>query len=180
MRALVPIASLAALLAGGAGPLPPAPAIEPAQGGWEGLSGRVTELEAAMAALGAREEGQEIVVDLPADILFDFDRHEIRPDAAGSLERLRRIIAAQPGGGRVRIEGHTDSVGSDAYNQRLSERRAGAVRAWLAARGVAGARMTALGFGEARPVAPNAHSDGRDDPEGRQRNRRVQVRIARG
>jgi outer membrane protein OmpA-like peptidoglycan-associated protein len=74
----------------------------------------------------------------------------------------------------VRIEGHTDSVASDDYNQKLSERRAASVRAWLAAKGVEGGRLTPRGFGEAKPVADNGTA------EGRQRNRRVEVIIEKG
>jgi OOP family OmpA-OmpF porin len=74
----------------------------------------------------------------------------------------------------VRIEGHTDSVASDDYNQKLSERRAGSVRAWLAGKGVEAGRLTPRGFGETRPVADNGTA------EGRQRNRRVEVIIEKG
>lgn len=148
------------------------------EGVWSGVSGETSAVQGAMEALGATVQGNEIVVDLPADVLFDFDKSDIRPDAAAALEKLLTIINAEKGS--VRIEGHTDAKGGDAYNQALSMRRAEAVKAWLAGRGVASERMTTMGWGEQRPVAPNAKANGEDDPEGRQRNRRVQVVIARG
>lgn len=73
----------------------------------------------------------------------------------------------------MRIEGHTDAIASDAYNQALSERRARSVSAWLTARGIPAARLTTRGVGEAKPVADNRTA------EGRQRNRRVEVVIER-
>lgn len=149
-------------------------------GGGVALSGRVSSVEEAMRDLGARTVGNEIRVDLPSDVLFDFDKYDIRPDAEATLNKLLAIIQAQSGGGTIRIEGHTDSIASDAYNQRLSERRANAVKEWLAARGVARSRMLTRGFGERRPRAPNTNPDGSDNPEGRQLNRRVEIFIARG
>lgn len=78
------------------------------------------------------------------------------------------------------IEGHTDAKGSEAYNLKLSERRAEAVVEWLAVReGIDTAWLDRRGLGEAQPAAPNARPDGRDDPEGRQRNRRVEVILTR-
>jgi outer membrane protein OmpA-like peptidoglycan-associated protein len=150
------------------------------QGSGSPLSGRVSDVEGALRDLGARTVGNEIVVDLPADVLFDFDKYDIRPDAATALGKLLAIVSAQAGGGPVRIEGHTDSIASDAYNQRLSEQRAGSVKSWLAERGVSPARIRTRGFGEARPRAPNARPDGSDEPEGRQQNRRVEVFIRKG
>ena len=79
------------------------------------------------------------------------------------------------GGRPNRIEGHTDSIGTDAYNQKLSEARARTVRDWLAKRNVIPASTPIRGFGKSMPIAPNTTADGKDDPEGRQRNRRVEV-----
>jgi outer membrane protein OmpA-like peptidoglycan-associated protein len=112
------------------------------------------------------------------DVLFDFDRAELRPEAAEALGRVAEIIRSRSPRA-VRIIGHTDSVGSDAYNQTLSERRARSVEGWLAANGGALPPMRAEGRGEAEPVASNTGGDGRDDPEGRQRNRRVEVLLER-
>jgi outer membrane protein OmpA-like peptidoglycan-associated protein len=106
-------------------------------------------------------------------VLFDFDSAQIRPDAERTLTEVAEVIKGYPKR-PVRIEGHTDSVASDDYNQKLSERRAASVRAWLAGKDVEGARLTPHGFGETRPVADNGTA------EGRQRNRRVEVIIEKG
>src|SRR4051812_39317169 len=95
-----------------------------------GVTGNVQGLQQAMRDLGAQETNLEIKVDLPADVLFDFDKSDIRADAAKALAQLATIIRAQPKG-HTRIEGYTDSKGDDAYNQKLSERRADSVRKWL-------------------------------------------------
>jgi outer membrane protein OmpA-like peptidoglycan-associated protein len=135
------------------------------------VSGSIQGLQQAMRDLGAQETNLEITVDLPADVLFDFDKSDIRPDAAAALAKLAVIIRAQPKG-RTRIEGHTDSKGDDAYNQKLSERRAESVKNWLVTKeGLDGSRMTTKGWGEAKPVAPN------DTDANRQKNRRVQAII---
>ena len=76
----------------------------------------------------------------------------------------------------VRIEGHTDSIGTDDYNQALSERRAASVRDWLSEHGgLTDAAFTTAGFGSSNPVAPNTNEDGSDNPFGRQQNRRVDI-----
>src|SRR5438034_4969110 len=136
-----------------------------------GVVANVQGLQQAMRDLGAQETNLEITVDLPADVLFDFDKSDIRPDAAAALAKLAVIIRAQPKG-RTRIEGHTDSKGDDAYNQKLSERRAESVKNWLTTKeSLDGSRMTTKGWGEAKPVAPN------DTDANRQKNRRVQAII---
>jgi len=128
-----------------------------------------------IASLQARQtEQQAIVVDLPADVLFDFDQATLRPDAQASLDKAAELLRSYPGA-PVHINGHTDAKGSDSYNDALSLRRAQAVAQALQQRG-SGALQTA-GFGKRRPVAPNAQPDGRDDPAGRQRNRRVEIVI---
>jgi photosystem I P700 chlorophyll a apoprotein A2 len=135
-----------------------------------GVVANVQNLQQAMRDLGAQETNLEIKVDLPADVLFDFDKADIRPDAAAALAKLATIIRAQPNG-HTRIEGHTDSKGDDAYNQKLSERRAEAVRQYLINAGIAAGNMTAVGYGEKEPIATN------DTDEGRELNRRVELRI---
>jgi len=127
------------------------------------------ELHARPARDGA------VIVDLPGDVLFDFDKSDLRADALPVLERIVRLLDAFPTRA-IAIHGHTDSKGTDAYNDALSRRRADAVRAFLAQHDPAhGRRYDVQGFGEARPVAPNLRMDGSDDPEGRQRNRRVEI-----
>jgi outer membrane protein OmpA-like peptidoglycan-associated protein len=140
-------------------------------GASQGIVATVQEVRQAMKDLGARETAIEVKVDLPADVLFDFDRAEVRPDAAQALARLATVIRAYPGG-RVQIEGHTDDKGNDAYNQRLSERRAVAVKSWLTEReAIPADQLATRGAGESRPAADNATD------AGRQKNRRVEVVI---
>jgi outer membrane protein OmpA-like peptidoglycan-associated protein len=127
-------------------------------------------LEDRLEALGASVTDTEITIRLPGSILFDFDSDAIRPDARRSLVEILEVIGAY-GERPVRVEGHTDSVASEAYNQELSERRARSVADWLTAQGVAAGRLEVKGWGESRPVADNA------DPEGRQQNRRVELII---
>jgi outer membrane protein OmpA-like peptidoglycan-associated protein len=141
------------------------------------LQARVSGLDAAMSDLGARVIGQEIHVELPADVLFDFDRATIRPDAEETLGKLALVVRAHPEG-NVRVEGHTDGKGAPAYHVTLSEHRARAVVAWLQAHGgLSSANFAVHAWGAARPVAPNTNPDGSDNPKGRQRNRRVEVVI---
>lgn len=140
-------------------------------GGSTGIVATVQEVKQAMRDLGAKETDLEVRVELPADVLFDFDKADIRADAAKALGQLATLIRAYPSGSAT-LEGHTDSKGDDAYNQRLSERRAESVKRWLVEReGIEAARLTPRGWGERRPVASN------DDDAGRQRNRRVEVVI---
>ncbi len=137
----------------------------------------VEDLAPRVEDLRVKETDLEVRIELAADVLFDFDKATIKPAAARVLGEAARIIRERSTG-PVRVEGHTDARGTDAYNQRLSDRRAGAVKAWLAAKGgLDGVTFTTKGFGAQQPIAPNAKSDGSDDPEGRQRNRRVEIII---
>lgn len=106
-----------------------------------------------------------------SDLLFDFDRHAVRAEALAVLDEVKRLLGTQD----ATVEGHTDGKGTDSYNQALSERRAEAVRAALVDRGMAASQFATRGFGKTRPVAPNEQADGKDDPEGRQKNRRVEI-----
>ena len=123
------------------------------------------------------ETATTIEVSLPADVLFDFDKSEIRSTAQRALHEVADLIrgkAQSP----VTIQGYTDALGKDAYNQNLSERRASAVKGWLVTReSLSAVRFTTAGFGPRNPVAPNRKPDGTDDPDGRQLNRRVTLII---
>jgi OOP family OmpA-OmpF porin len=103
-------------------------------------------------------------------INFDFDKATIKPEFEGVLDAGADVLKENPGV-RVQVAGYTDSVGTDAYNQGLSERRANAVRDYLASHGVDASRLTSVGFGESNPVADNATADGRAQ------NRRVELNI---
>jgi OOP family OmpA-OmpF porin len=107
-------------------------------------------------------------------VLFDFDRSDIRADAAATLDAVAQVFTTLDIA-QAQVSGHTDSIGSDDYNQKLSEARAESVVAGLEQRGVTTA-LTAEGFGETRPVAPN-ELNGADNPAGRQLNRRVEIFI---
>jgi outer membrane protein OmpA-like peptidoglycan-associated protein len=149
--------------------------VRPIVGLSSGLAGRVDALAAALKDLGARTTETEIRIELAADVLFDFDKADIKAEAEPALEKLATVLRSYPGSA-VTVEGHTDAKGSDQYNQRLSEHRAAAVVTWLRARaGLGDANLATRGWGASRPLAPNRKPDGSDDPDGRQKNRRVEV-----
>ncbi len=112
------------------------------------------------------------MITLNDRVLFDFDKSEIRPDAAQLLDTLAGALVQVKASG-MEVRGHTDSKGDDAYNQQLSERRAAAVLAALRTRGAV-QQVESKGFGEREPVAPN-EIQGKDNPGGRQLNRRVEI-----
>ncbi len=136
------------------------------------LAAKSTSVDERLTRLGAEITETEITIRLPGSILFDFDSADLRPDAERTLEELAQVLLAyapRP----ARIEGHTDSIASDDYNQGLSERRAQSVARWLTNHGVAASRLESAGRGETQPVADNATA------AGRQRNRRVEIIIAK-
>lgn len=142
-----------------------------------GVSGKAEALSATLKDLGAKVTDQEIRIELQADVLFDFDKADLKPEAIPSLQKVAAVINGYPNL-PVRIEGHTDSKGADDYNMKLSESRAASVKGWLARNGaVDSGRITADGRGETKPVAPNTKPNGSDDPEGRQKNRRVEITL---
>jgi outer membrane protein OmpA-like peptidoglycan-associated protein len=126
-----------------------------------------------------QESTQRVRVTLAADVLFRFNRASLTTRARSRIaEAVDKIRQRRPG--TVRIVGHTDSRGTDAYNDRLSLRRAESVaRALRAALGPAAPALETEGRGERRPVAPNTKQDGSDNPRGRARNRRVTVTFGR-
>jgi outer membrane protein OmpA-like peptidoglycan-associated protein len=141
------------------------------------LGGKIQDLGGKVQDLQVKETGQEIRIELAADVLFDFDKANLRPAAQQTLHQAAGIIQ-EKAKGAVRIEGHTDSKGNDAYNQKLSERRAASVKTWFMAKeGLDKVQFSTQGFGAKKPVASNTKPDGSDDPEGRQKNRRVEIII---
>lgn len=117
--------------------------------------------------LQTNDSARGLIVNL-SDVLFDTGSFTLKPNAREKLAKVSGILLAHPGL-TLKIEGHTDSVGSDEFNQSLSEQRAGSVRDFLADEGVPESSISASGFGKTQPVAPN------DTAEGRQRNRRVEI-----
>ena len=129
-------------------------------------------LQQEIAAMHARQTDRGIVLTL-GDVLFATGRSDLKPGAVLDLDRLAAFLQRYPDRSAV-VEGHTDAVGGDDYNQRLSQRRADAVRAYLLRMGIDPSRVTATGLGESAPVAPN------DSAAGRQQNRRVEIIVTDG
>jgi outer membrane protein OmpA-like peptidoglycan-associated protein len=133
--------------------------------------------EAARQELQLKETEKAITMKLEGDVLFDFDKAEIKPEAERTLDQVGTVIAQFPEG-KVLIEGHTDSKGSPDMNLQLSKRRAEAVKDWLVKKkSISESIITTRGFGETKPVAPETNPDGRDNPQGRQQNRRVEITV---
>lgn len=131
------------------------------------------ELRKALAASEAasiERQLETIIVSFKSDALFDFDSAVVKPGAYTEIDRAAEIISRYPQTA-IRIEGHTDSVGTETYNLKLSEQRAMAVKNMLVAKGVAPSRIQIIGFGESRPLADN------NTEAGRQKNRRVSIVI---
>jgi outer membrane protein OmpA-like peptidoglycan-associated protein len=142
-----------------------------------GIEGRTHDVAGLLKDLNAEVRGQEVRIALAADVLFDFDKAELRAEAKPALDKVAAVLKAYPQAS-AKIEGHTDGKGDAAYNQKLSLRRAESVRAWLAANGV-GMKIATRGWGKDKPVAPNTGPGGKDNPEGRQKNRRVEITMTR-
>jgi outer membrane protein OmpA-like peptidoglycan-associated protein len=119
------------------------------------------------AVLQTEDTARGLIVNM-SDVLFDFGKYTLKPEAREKLAKISGIVIAHPGL-NLQIEGYTDSVGSDQVNQQLSERRADTVRDYLIQQGVPGSAVTAKGLGKSNPVASN------DTAEGRSKNRRVQL-----
>jgi outer membrane protein OmpA-like peptidoglycan-associated protein len=123
------------------------------------------------AILETRREARGLIVNL-SDVLFDFNQASLKPGAREKLSKLAGILLAYTGPYHMEIEGHTDAVGSQDYNQKLSEDRAQSVSSYLLRAGITSDRIVAVrGFGKLRPVSTN------ETPEGRQMNRRVEIVI---
>ena len=120
--------------------------------------------------LQTRDSARGLIVNM-SDVLFDTGSYTLKPGAREKLAKISGIVLAHPGL-NLQVEGHTDSVGGDEFNQQLSERRAGSVHDFLVQQGVPGDSVTARGFGKTQPVASN------ETPEGRQRNRRVELVVS--
>jgi outer membrane protein OmpA-like peptidoglycan-associated protein len=131
---------------------------------------RAAGLERELEELEARNTDRGLVLTL-GDVLFDTGQASLKPGAMTTVDRLAQFMSDYPERS-VRIEGHTDDVGSDTTNQQLSERRAVAVRDALVARNIEAPRISTVGYGEARPIAGN------DTPGGRQQNRRIEIVVS--
>ncbi|GAB3377037.1 OmpA family protein [Azotobacter armeniacus] len=141
-----------------------------AQRGEARLQSRDAQIRQLQEELQAKHTERGTLVTF-SDVLFDYDRAELKPGGMRDLQKLGEFLKASPQR-QVIVEGYTDSTGSDAYNQRLSERRAEAVRIALIKMGIDPRRIAMQGYGKRYPVASNA------TPAGRAMNRRVEVTIA--
>lgn len=152
------------------------------------MSGFIVDIEATVldivstvidldGATRRSERGDEVTVTLDASVFFDEEKHDLRRDSIRKLRRAVRQIKSD-GARRLEIAGHTDALGTDEYNQGLSERRARAVETFLAGE-LPGVTMTSRGYGETEPVAPNETDSGDDNPDGRALNRRVEITYRR-
>ena len=115
-------------------------------------------------------QGDELVLRMPSGITFDVDRYDVKPQFQSTLNEVAGTLS-QYNQTYIDVLGHTDSTGSEAYNQGLSERRAQAVANYLSARGVSPARMATQGYGETVPIADNSTE------YGRAQNRRVEIKV---
>jgi outer membrane protein OmpA-like peptidoglycan-associated protein len=122
------------------------------------------------AVLQTRDTARGLIVNM-SDVLFDTGKYSLRPIAREKLAKVAGIVSGHPGL-KLDVEGHTDSVGGDEYNQRLSEQRGAAVRDYLTQEGMAASSVTSKGMGKTQPVASN------DSSSGRQQNRRVEIVIS--
>ena len=125
---------------------------------------------AASDASAVKREGELLAITLKGDVTFDHDSDAVRPGLYNELDRIAQVMIKYPQTS-ILVAGHTDSTGSTQYNQKLSERRAVSVKNILVQRGVQQYRITTVAYGENQPVATN------DTAEGRQMNRRVEIRI---
>lgn len=132
-------------------------------------------LEKARQELRLAESAQSLRLNLSGDVLFDYDKAALKPAAEEALKKVGVVLSLFPES-MVRVEGYTDAKGGKAVNLPLSRDRATAVKDWLVTNGgVPAPRISAEGYGEENPVAPNTTPDGKDDPIGRAKNRRVSI-----
>lgn len=147
-----------------------------AAGGYVGykMDQQIKELRTSTEGSGVDvtevDGGEAILVNLPDGVTFDVGSYTIKPAFRATLDNVAASLVQYPNS-LVDVYGHTDSTGSDSFNQRLSEQRAQAVANYLSAQGVSSARVRWQGFGETAPIADNATA------EGRARNRRVEIKI---
>jgi OOP family OmpA-OmpF porin len=125
----------------------------------------------------AHQEKNRVQDKMTLHILFDYNKVMIKESSYSELKEGISFVKRYPGS-RIEIAGHTDNIGTPQYNQTLSEKRAAAVREYLIREGgVEPAKISSVGYRDLYPVAPNQKSDGRDNPDGRAQNRRVEINI---
>ena len=128
--------------------------------------------------LDVKETPRGVAIYFPEVLLFDYEDDRVKPGVRAKMRQIAAIVNAPQYNFRdIAVEGHADAVGSQKYNLNLSHRRAESIARELVFSGVLKERIVVRDFGESRPVAPNTHPDGSDNPEGRALNRRVEIYI---
>jgi outer membrane protein OmpA-like peptidoglycan-associated protein len=139
------------------------------------LQQKELDLEKARQEFEAQQSGRSLSMNLSGDVLFDYDKAALKPEAEQALKKVAVVLSQFPES-KVTVEGYTDSKGTTATNMQLSRERAQAVKDWLVKNGgVLAANVSTKGFGEQYPIAPNKNTDGSDNPLGRALNRRVSI-----
>jgi outer membrane protein OmpA-like peptidoglycan-associated protein len=139
------------------------------------LKQRELDLERARQEFEAQQSGRSLSMNLSGDVLFDYDKAALKPEAEQALKKVAVVLSQFPES-KVTVEGYTDSKGTKAANMQLSRERAQAVKDWLVRNGgVLATNISTKGLGEQYPVAPNTNKDGTDNPLGRALNRRVSI-----
>jgi outer membrane protein OmpA-like peptidoglycan-associated protein len=139
------------------------------------LQQKELDLQKAQQEFEAKQSGRSLSMNLSGDVLFDYDKAALKPEAQDALKKVGVVLSQFPES-NVTIEGYTDSKGPKSVNMQLSEARARTVKDWLVKNGgVAEASIATKGYGEQYPVAANKNSDGSDNPVGRALNRRVSI-----
>ena len=139
------------------------------------LKQKELDLEKARQEFEAQQSGRSLSMNLSGDVLFDYDKATLKPEAEQALKKVAVVLSQFPES-KVTVEGYTDSKGTKATNMQLSRERAQSVKDWLVRNGgVAAVSISTKGLGEQYPIAPNKNTDGTDNPLGRALNRRVSI-----
>src|ERR1700681_1064951 len=139
------------------------------------LQQKELDLDKARQELEAQQSGRSPRMNLSGDVLFDYDKAPLKPEAETALKKVAVVLSQFPES-KVTVEGYTDSKGTKATNMQLSRERAQSVKDWLVKNGgVTATSISTKGLGEQYPVAPNTNKDGTDNPLGRALNRRVSI-----
>lgn len=153
------------------GPIQKAGTIQKVSGEWK-VPGAIQ----APGGVNIKQDNCNKRLMVSGDTLFEFNKYTLSKQAEKTLTQIGTIIKGS-GEHPVMVEGHTDAIGNEAYNQKLSEDRAATVKKWLVGHGFMNENGKVTGYGKTRPVARNTTPDGKDYPEGRRLNRRVEVVI---
>jgi outer membrane protein OmpA-like peptidoglycan-associated protein len=139
------------------------------------LQQKELDLQKAQQEFQAQQSGRSLSMNLSGDVLFDYDKAALKPEAEVALKKVAVVLSQFPES-QVTVEGYTDAKGTKSLNMQLSRDRAQSVKDWLVKNGgVAVASIATKGFGEQYPMAPNKNTDDTDNPLGRALNRRVSI-----